>query len=265
MTPTVDWDTVYAGYAAARTAVLSGDEPTAPFELPDAAVARIAAPADEDVRWLTQALRDQERKWLVAELARRSESLGEVFFTPMLDAGIDEVNPSFNRSFIEPCVRAFGHRRVNEYLLGVVESGSDFRKAGAVNAMYWAQVPLSFVGSVPSFTTEHATPESRAAYEAVSDLRERKRLLLLDTFLSNPSVDVRRSIIPSLNLDPAAYPATHRPLVAQAIEIARGSEDEYIRHRVEVQLGNVTALAPLPHREAGGDRAESDTAPDPAT
>jgi hypothetical protein len=259
---TMDWDALHSEFAAARAAFLAGHEPTTPFELPDAAVTAITTPTDEDSRWLIRALGDEERKWLVAELARRADLLAAAFFAPMLDAGIDEVNPSFNRYFIEPCVSAFGHRRVTEYLLGVAESGSDFRKAGAVNALYWAQVPLSFKGTAPSFTIEHATPESRAAYEAVSDLRERKRRLLLETFVSNPSVDVRRSIIPSLDLDPAAYPESHRPLVARAIEIARGSGDEYIRHRVEVQLGNVKWLAPLPHREKGATRAEPNAAAD---
>jgi hypothetical protein len=251
MAESVEWDSLYAEYAAARSAVLSGRKPAKRFELPKAAARRITNPEREDVRWLTEALRHAERKWFVAEVARRSKSLAEVFFTPMLDAGIDEVNPSLNRYFIEPCVTAFGHRRVNEYLLGVVESGTDFRKAGAVNALYWAQVPLSFPGTAPSYSIENASPESRAAFEALADLRERKRRLLLETFVSNPSVDVRRSIIPSLDLDPVHYPESYRPLVARAIDIARGSEDEYIRHRVEVQLGNVKLLAPLPHREKG--------------
>jgi hypothetical protein len=38
-------------------------------------------------------------------------------------------------------------------------------------------------------------------------------------------------------------------LVAQAVEIARRSEDEYIRHRVEVQLGDPRPLKALPHRK----------------
>ena len=52
--------------------------------------------------------------------------------------------------------------------------------------------------------------------------------------------------------DPQAYPESHRALVAQAIDIARRHEDEYIRHRVEVQLGDTSeGLAPLPHRVKG--------------
>jgi hypothetical protein len=262
MPESVAWDALYADYAAVGSAITAGTRPVKPFKLPDAAVRRISSPTSEDLRWLTVALKHDERKWFVAEVARRSMSLADGLFAPLLDAGIDEVNPSFNRSFIEPCLSAFGPRRVNEYLLGVVESGTDFRKAGAVNALYWAQVGLSFPGSAPSFSIEYATPESRAAYEALGDLWERKRRLLLKTFVSNPNVDVRRSIIPSLKLNAADYPEDLRPLVARAIEIARGSDDEYIRHRVEVQLGNVKLLAPLPHRKKGEGPAEPGAAAD---
>ena len=249
MAETVEWDALYAEYADARSAALRREEGAKPFEPPGLAVHRIGHPRREDIRWLTDALGHEERKWLVATLAGRSKLLAEELFAPMLEAAIDEVNPSFNRSFVEPCTRAFGPRRVNEYLLDVVASGTDFRKAGAVNALYWAGMSLSYPRDAPSFRIEHATAESRAACEALADVWERKRRLLLETFVANPSTDVRRSIIPKLNLDPADYPESHRPLVAQAIEIARGSEDAYIRHRVEVQLGHETLLAPLPHRE----------------
>jgi hypothetical protein len=37
--------------------------------------------------------------------------------------------------------------------------------------------------------------------------------------------------------------------VAQAVEIARNHDDDYIRHRVEVQLGKERLLKPLPHRD----------------
>ena len=189
-------------------------------------------------------------KWVVAGLCERSGSLAEVFFVPMLNAAIDEVNPSYNRYFVAPCMNSFGPRRVNEYLLCVIESGTDFQKAGAVNALYWAQAGLSFPSNAVSYDIEYATPESRAAYEALQDVRDRRRRVLLETFVMNSSVDVRRSIIPSLELDPQAYPDSHRSLVISAIEVARSHEDGYIRHRVEVQLGDVSeGLAPLPHPE----------------
>jgi len=245
-------------------AARSEGAPAKAFDPPAEVVRRVMAPSDADAEWLTEALEHDERKWFVAELAGRATPVAEAFFVPLMDAAIDEVDPSFNRYFVEPCVKAFGPRRVNEYLLEVVEAGPDFCKAGAVNALYWAQVPLSFRGDAPAFTMDHATPESRAAYEALADLWERKRTLLLKTFVSNSSLDLRRSIIPSLDLDldPLSYSESHRPLVAQAIAIARHHEDYYIRHRVELQLGKVKTLLPLPHRRhEGGQRPLALSAP----
>jgi hypothetical protein len=249
----INWDGIYAEYRALWRVVLSQQRPAKPFEPTPAAVSRIATPTEHDLRWLTQALREDERypqgkKWFVSEVVSHSASLGEELLGPLLDAAVDEIDPSYNRFFVEPCMQAFGPRRVNEYLLAVLKSGSDFRKAGAAQALYWAQVPLVFSGDTPSFDDENATRASRRAYEMLEDVWLQKRRLLLETFVATLSVEVRRSIIPGLNLNPAAYADSHRGLVAQAIAIARAHEDEYIRHRVEIQLGGGGPLAPLPHR-----------------
>jgi hypothetical protein len=58
-----------------------------------------------------------------------------------------------------------------------------------------------------------------------------------------------RALIAGLDLDAAAYPDDLKPLVGEAIHIARTHSDGYIRQRVEVQLGNERLLEPLPHRE----------------
>jgi hypothetical protein len=52
-----------------------------------------------------------------------------------------------------------------------------------------------------------------------------------------------------LNVDPRAYPAALEPLVDRAIRIARTHPDDYIRQRIEVQLGTERLLKPLPHRD----------------
>jgi hypothetical protein len=202
-----------------------------------------------DIAWLVAAVTDAQRKWFVAFVCTLTPTLPDTLFAPLLQAAIYERNPSFNRWFVEPCIRAFGHRRVITALLDVVETGSDFEKVGAVNALYWASIPLVFKGTAPSFDKEHATPESREAYDALADLWLRKRCLFLQTFVSNPNMHVRRSLIPSLVLNPTAYPDTLQPLVDEAIQIARMHPDDYICHRVEVQLGNEQLLRPLPHRE----------------
>ncbi|MGN9812840.1 hypothetical protein ACTMSW_26245 [Micromonospora sp. BQ11] len=41
---------------------------------------------------------------------------------------------------------------------------------------------------------------------------------------------------PGLTLDPQMYPSHMHDHVAQAVRIARTSNDDYLRHRVEIQV-----------------------------
>ena len=247
-----EWDQWCADYLAAEASFRASLQCGVPAKQPqpaEDAIRRIAAPQPEDIHWLTEALADELRKRFVSRVARASGQMDEALCRPMLDAAINEVDPSLNRWFVEPCITAFGHRRVNEYLLDVVADGTDYQKAGAVNALYWASVPLVFRGNARSLEFQDATPESRAEYEALRDVWQRRRELFLETFVSNQNVDVRRAIIGKLDLNPAHYREHLRPAVMQAIDSARSSDDAYIRHRVEVQLGNELLLRALPHRE----------------
>ena len=96
---------------------------------------------------------------------------------------------------------------------------------------------------------EDAAPQSLITYEALTDLWQRKRKLFLETFVWNENLDLRRNLIPSLNLDVEAYPDSHKPLVARALAIAREHPDDYIRHRLQVELGESHVLWALPRRE----------------
>src|SRR5262249_17266581 len=147
------------------------------------------------------------------------------------------------------CVETLGHRVVNEHLLDFVETGSSFEKAGAIAALYGANMLITFQ-NVSACTIENATPESRNAYLALSDVWLRKRCVFLQDLVSKENIDLRRNIIPSLNIDENVYPNDLKPLVAQAINIARGHDDDYIRHRLEVQLGEVSMLKPIPPRDS---------------
>jgi hypothetical protein len=219
-----------------------------------AAVERLQVASEDDAKWLIGALRDERRKWFVADIAARVRCLPDALFEPLLRASVEELSPSFNRRFVEPCMRVFGPRRVNEYLLAVLESGDDFHKAGAVSALYWAAVRVSYrlmhpMTSPLQLRSEDADPESQALYDSLRDLDERKRKLFLETFVANPNLDVRRNVIASLELDESAYPDTHKHLVSRAIQIAREHPDQYIRDRVEIQLGEVKGALPIPPRE----------------
>jgi hypothetical protein len=136
------------------------------------ALERFANATDEDVQWLVTALREDNRKWFVADAASAAV-IPSALFTSMLDAAVEELDPSFDRRFVEPCMRVFGARPVNEYLLHLLESGDSFQKAGAVCALNWARVSIVYEikgRPISSLTIEDATPDSLAAWEALSDI-----------------------------------------------------------------------------------------------
>jgi hypothetical protein len=205
-------------------------------------------PDGSDWQWLSSSLKVDGKKWFVAAVFH-DYPVPKRLFADFLDAAINETNPSFNRQFVEPCVKSAGHRAVNEYLLSIVEGDDNTKIAGAVAALYWANMQIRFAGDVPQYTLQFATPESREAFVALNDVWQRKRDTFLRVFVNNEDVTVRRQIIPSLNLDESAYPDGLKPLVQRAVEIARNHPDEYIRHRVEVQLGNERLLRPIPERQ----------------
>lgn len=206
-------------------------------------------PTAEEDHWLLDHLQDRQACYFVVLILGKLQKIDERFFLPLIKAGVYEVDPSFNREFIEPAIKHFGRRRVMEALLDFINDGNNFEQAGAINALYWTGMKLDFPPNVPNFSIEYASPESRAAYESLADIRRQIGLRLLELFVNTDSVDVQRSIIPRLDLDPTKYPDSHKNLISKALAIARGHSDDYIRHRVEVQLGNEKRLRPLPHRK----------------
>lgn len=188
---------------------------------------------------------DGRRKWrgrarrmagrAIADRAKQADSAGPVpedWFDPLIRGAVHEPDPSFVRNLVDPAVTAFGRRRVRLALLDYLETGIAADAAGAARAWYWTLVPLSFVGG-----SRVPTPESVAEHERYADLDRRYGEVALRRFVADEDLDLRRCLLPGLRLHPDAYPVGMRDLVARAIEIARTSDDEYLRHRVEIQAG----------------------------
>lgn len=167
---------------------------------------------------------------VVAEAVGRTPVRQE-WFEPLVRAAVYDPDPSFNRQLVEPAVAAFGRRRVQVRLLEYLRTGTNPQRAGAARAWYWTQVPLTYLGRSRS-----PTPESQAEYDAYADLRRQWRETALRVFLATEDLDVRRCILPGLDLRAEHYPHELRATVAQAIHLARTHPDEYLRHRVEHQL-----------------------------
>src|SRR5436305_13601719 len=108
--------------------------------------------------------------------------------------------------------------------------------------MHWASQRKS--------TTEsgrHKTVEPK-----LMQLLDYRRSLYLQTFIKNPDVDLRRAIITNLELDPLGVPMMIQEMIDTVFRIARTHSDEYIRHRVEVQLHRSPSAYPLPPRKRAG-------------
>jgi hypothetical protein len=184
------------------------------------------APDEADPRGWQHLARRAVGKVLVKTAAAPDE-----WFEPVMRAAVHEPDPSFVRDLVWPAVAAFGRGRVQLALIAYLRTGTAADIAGAARASYCAQVPLSYL---PGSSTP--TPESVAEYEAFDDLREQYRHTALRRFVEEDDLDVRRCILPGLPLDLESYPAEVHDLVTEAIRIARESDDDYLRHRVELQV-----------------------------
>lgn len=216
--------------------------------------------SSEAIAFFTRTLEgeDRNRRLFAGYVLYHSATFPEAVYDSMMRAAIFERNPSVNRVFVQPCVRAFGARRVNETLLDYFENGSDMEIAGATQALYWANPRFEFEDDCVDKDAVHRV------FESLRDVWTRKHRLFLREFVSNQSVMVRQRIIPQLHLREEYYPEDLRPLVGQAIEIARNHTDDYIRHRLEIKMGTGRELqffSPLPAMDDSRPQAASlDTA-----
>jgi hypothetical protein len=232
-----DWEALFEEWQSNGIGRPEARPPKDPFEVPEDALRSLAEPTSSELFWLVSALRLPQRRWFIATVTHKIYYLGEELFLPLLTAGIEEPNPSFNNRFIAPCLWAFGHRRVNEHLLKVLADGSHSEKVGAVGAMYWANV---------SFARQPLPLEVVSLRRELEDVWERKRVLLLETFVLNSDLKLRQRIVSHLELAPKLYPESHRHLIDQAVDIARSSEDKYLKDRIESQLRESHLLPSVP-------------------
>ncbi|HEV7713898.1 MAG TPA: hypothetical protein VGP16_37240 [Asanoa sp.] len=155
----------------------------------------------------------------------------EEWFAPLARAAVLEPDPSFNRDLVRPMVELFGRRRVREALLDHLGEGSDAERAGAARAWYWTLIGVRFEPG-----TRTPTAASQAELDAYADLDRRYGDTALRVFVATDNIDVRRCILPGLDLRPRGCRPELRDLVAEATRIARESADDYLRHRVEIQV-----------------------------
>lgn len=168
------------------------------------------------------------------EACLRGVNLSEESFDALVKAAVHDPNPSFNRQFVEPALNAFGQWRVQSALLGYLRTGTDPERAGAARAWYWSALPLR----MPLVRAQNPGAADRAGPDDGSVVSAKWYEAALREFVTNEHLDVRRCVLPGLPLRKSIYPPELHDLVDAAVAIARSHPDEYIRHRVEHQVGD---------------------------
>jgi hypothetical protein len=216
--------------------------------------------SESDVNWLTGALTDsdaalrEEVKWFVEFVLRVTPPLvAAPLFDPLIKAAVYERDPSHNRYFVEPCVRSTGWQRTAQALLVYVRDGTDFEKAGAVNALYHA---FGYASSPDLYLEDRVPDPAESQGESPGATGARAHRVFLEEFVRNPDVDVRRSIVTWLR-DPNDYPLDLQGLAQEARRIALSHPDEYIQARAEITWGDhhgeKVQFPALPHRSPPAD------------
>jgi hypothetical protein len=223
----VTWEEQFERWLQAIDGSPYDDRPERIIVIETRRAARHGAQLDnpEQWEWVKSSLREPNRRRFVSAVFYR-QAAPPALASMMLTMGVDEENPSTNRLFIEPAVKAIGARRVMNRLIELLRDGSDREKAGAASAAYWVQGDRN----QPTYV----------------DARARFRDEMLRQFVSTESVYVRQRIVSSLSMKAEDYSPDVATLLPTAIRIARNHADPYIRHRVEVQLGEESHLRPLP-------------------
>ncbi len=209
-----------------------------------------------DVLWFAAALADHDRNRFVLFALRKGPNTAAVpLLEPLLRAAVYETNPSYNRLFVEPCVRCVGWQKTTQGLLGFLASGSDFEKAGAVNALYWS---IAYSDPVARDIEDAVLDPAESEGETPGETGRRLHAMMLEEFVRNPDLHVQRSICTWLH-KPGDYPAHLRTLAEEARSIALAHPDEYIRERAEITYlprpDTKVQFSALPHRgrETNGD------------
>ncbi|MEU9074554.1 hypothetical protein AB0D22_07710 [Kitasatospora sp. NPDC048538] len=147
--------------------------------------------------------RCEVKRWEIGRAAEEDPELTRRHADLLMRAAVHDQCRSGINQLIRPLVNSLGYRWVQEELIQYVRSGSGAQKVGATMAWYFARPPLRYA----SWEERIPTPESKAALEALSDLRSSYRESVLAAFLAGEDRATRQDLSLWISLDPSSYPS----------------------------------------------------------
>ncbi|MFO0592026.1 MAG: hypothetical protein U0441_31050 [Polyangiaceae bacterium] len=183
------------------------------------AAARMPPIRGEILRWFRSALADDSRKWVAAALLRLKPEAVSSLASDLLLAAMSEPNPSFNRAFVRPLRGAIDWQTAVDSLLRLAKATDPLARGGVARTSYWLRVELG-------------PPDPTSA-----------RMLntwILREFLQTSDAYAERSLIAAIVFDEQLIDDDARELLPQAVTKARAHPDEYVRHRLAINLKEST-------------------------
>ncbi|MFJ3877176.1 hypothetical protein ACIPW5_06935 [Streptomyces sp. NPDC090077] len=171
---------------------------------------------------------NEVKRYQLGEAAAQDPAATRQHASLLTHAAVHDQCRSGIRQLIQPLVTACGYRQIQAAIIDYMRTGSDAEKVGAGMAWYFARPGLQYA-SMADLRRGMPTEESKAALEALADLRDDYRSACLSAFLACEDPETLQDLSLELSLDPADYPADLRTSHEKARLIILADPERYRR------------------------------------
>lgn len=149
--------------------------------------------------------RCEAKRWEIGRAAEEDLDLTRSLADLLMDAAVHDQCRSGINQLVRPLVKALGHRWTQDQIIHHVRAGSNAQKVGAAMAWYFSRPGLRYA-SMDDLRNRMPTPESKAALDALSDLRADYRDAVLAAFLACQDPETRQDLSLWISLESSVYP-----------------------------------------------------------
>ncbi|MET9116037.1 hypothetical protein ABZX38_17800 [Streptomyces longwoodensis] len=170
--------------------------------------------------------RCEVKRWEVGRAAEEDPDLTRRHADRLIDAAMHDQCRSGINQLVRPLVKSLGHRWTQKQIIKYLRSGTNAQKVGATMAWYFSRPGLTYA-SREDLANRTPTPESKAALDALGDLRADYRDAVLAAFLGSEDLETRQDLSLWISLETSAYPDTLQSDHQRAKEIILANPDGY--------------------------------------
>ncbi|MGB0869641.1 MAG: hypothetical protein ACPGSD_08580 [Flavobacteriales bacterium] len=106
--------------------------------------------SENDIPFILELLNDINKKWFIASYLQTISNINNVLLKKFIEVGIQTTDPSYNRFFIEPCLRVFGCIKVIELLENSLNDNLE-NSSGVLSAVYHVHSLIGSIGKLDSY------------------------------------------------------------------------------------------------------------------